>query len=125
MKHVEDADLVVIVFELLSPGASMEHMRRCEVCLPLRAFVPKGQKMTRIIGDCIKHYRASRFGSKPFKRREMPDPIEYSSDEEIFAVIAKWVDDRNKLNAKIERRRKAEIEAQKKKWPLIPPAEKR
>jgi len=92
MDRTKEADLVVVILDEPSFGAGMEIMRRCEVCDALRLFYPHGQQPPRIITGCIVHYREARFGPSLVKEREMPDPIEYLNDEEIFQAIVAWVE---------------------------------
>jgi hypothetical protein len=51
--------------------------------------------LSRIVGDCIEHYRVSRFGPADLKKKEMLGPIEYSSDDKIYQVILEWVESRS------------------------------
>jgi nucleoside 2-deoxyribosyltransferase len=76
MKHVESADIVVFVLDELSFGLAMELHKRCMIRRPFLAFIKAGQRVSKIVPDCMKYY-------------EVPDAflIEYGSESEIVGRV--------------------------------------
>nr|AIA18953.1 Nucleoside 2-deoxyribosyltransferase [uncultured bacterium] len=87
MNCVREADLVVAVLDNISSGTSMEIQSRCQMSgQPLVCFFKKGIRVSKIIADCITFHR-----NKNASADALPDPIEYSDDQEIIEYVTRWV----------------------------------
>ncbi len=96
MECVHEADLVMAVLDHISSGTPMEVQARCIMLgAPLTCFYEQGTLVSKIVRDCIKHYRGKLEESPATHLREkaafLPDPIEYRDDGEIFKYAVEWV----------------------------------
>ncbi|HTK33334.1 MAG TPA: hypothetical protein VL335_02175 [Candidatus Paceibacterota bacterium] len=89
--------LFVAVTDVFSGGVGMELQTRCKMRRPLRVFFPKGQKLSRMITDCIEYHRLNADSSISHSELyrisldTMPAPIEYTNDDEIVWEVSDWV----------------------------------
>lgn len=96
MRCVAEADLVIAVLDFISSGTAMEIQTRCSMQgRALACFFQHGTKVSKIIGDCIKHHRRDLENSQLSKIRQralgLPDPFSYLNDCEITQYALDWV----------------------------------
>lgn len=96
MDCVHKADLLIAVLDHISSGTPMEIQARCIMFgSPLTCFHRKETRVSKIVRDCIKHYRggleASPATHLKAKASLLPDPVIYTEDRQIFDYAADWV----------------------------------
>lgn len=102
MRCVYEADLVIAVLDYISSGTSMEIQARCQLLgAPLACFYQEGTRVSKIIGDCIRHYRGRlETHSREDTRKKavcLPDPLAYTDDAQILQYAVRWMNDRRKI----------------------------
>lgn len=101
MKCVRRADLMVAVMDFISAGTPMEIQTRCQMHgKPLMTFRRPRTTVSKIVTDCIKHYRHRLRHGKNRRHRLMADnlmPMQvYRTHEEILTIVKAWVREEKK-----------------------------
>lgn len=94
MNCVREADLVIAMLDHFSSGTAMEIQARCQMIgAPLTCFYVKGTLVSKIIRDCIHHYRdALTHDGRDDLLWTLPDPIQYSDDNKILDYAVDWLE---------------------------------
>ena len=97
MARVRVADLVVWVHEHDTEDMVMGFMKRCQSCQPILIFHHHKRNVSQSLVDCLVYYRSQRFASPALDVTEMPDPIRFISEDDIFKAVADWIQKRREL----------------------------